>query len=140
MRKLSIAVAMATCAIAMPLAAQMDVMVGGQAMSPRKDIITNALNSADHTTLVAAVKAAGLVPTLQGKGPFTVFAPTNEAFAALPAGTVDNLKPENRGMLTKAIKQATTRRRSRTSKGTWPTSRSLMSSSRMASSTSSIAY
>jgi uncharacterized surface protein with fasciclin (FAS1) repeats len=104
MRKLSIAVAMAACAIAMPLAAQMDVMVGGQAMSPRKDIITNALNSADHTTLVAAVKAAGLVPTLQGKGPFTVFAPTNEAFAALPAGTVDNLlKPENKGMLTNVL-------------------------------------
>jgi uncharacterized surface protein with fasciclin (FAS1) repeats len=82
----------------------MDVMVGGQAMSPRKDIITNALNSADHTTLVTAVKAAGLVPTLQGKGPFTVFAPTNEAFAALPAGTVDNLlKPENKAMLTNVL-------------------------------------
>ena len=84
MRKLSIAVAMATCAIAMPLAAQMDVMVGGQAMSPRKDIITNALNSADHTTLVAAVKAAGLVPTLQGKGPFTVFAPTTKRLPRCP--------------------------------------------------------
>ena len=76
-------------------------MVGGAAMYPTKDIIDNAVNSKDHTTLVAAVKAAGLVETLKGPGPFTVFAPTNEAFAALPAGTVDNLlKPENKGTLT----------------------------------------
>ena len=76
-------------------------MVGGAAMYPTKDIIDNAVNSKDHTTLVAAVKAAGLVETLKGKGPFTVFAPTNAAFAALPAGTVDNLlKPENKAMLT----------------------------------------
>lgn len=76
-------------------------MVGGAKMYPNKDIIENASNSKDHTTLVAAVKAAGLVETLKGKGPFTVFAPTNEAFAALPAGTVDNLlKPENKAMLT----------------------------------------
>lgn len=76
--------------------AQKTVMVGGAAMYPSKNIIENAVNSKDHTTLVAAVKAAGLVETLQGKGPFTVFAPTNEAFAKLPAGTVDNLlKPEN---------------------------------------------
>jgi uncharacterized surface protein with fasciclin (FAS1) repeats len=76
-------------------------MVGGAAMYPTKDIIDNAVNSKDHTTLVAAVKAAGLVETLKGKGPFTVFAPTNEAFAALPAGTVDNLlKPENKAALT----------------------------------------
>jgi uncharacterized surface protein with fasciclin (FAS1) repeats len=76
-------------------------MVGGAAMFPTKNIIENALNSADHTTLVAAVKAAGLVDTLEGKGPFTVFAPTNEAFAKLPAGTVDTLlKPENKAMLT----------------------------------------
>ncbi len=76
-------------------------MVGGQAMYPSKDIIDNAVKSADHTTLVAAVKAAGLVETLKGKGPFTVFAPTNEAFAALPAGTVDNLlKPESKTALT----------------------------------------
>jgi uncharacterized surface protein with fasciclin (FAS1) repeats len=76
-------------------------MVGGAAMLPTKDIIDNAVNSKDHTTLVAAVKAAGLVETLKGKGPFTVFAPTNAAFAALPAGTVDTLlKPENKGMLT----------------------------------------
>jgi uncharacterized surface protein with fasciclin (FAS1) repeats len=108
MRKLPLALALAACAGATPLVAQMDnnmmVIVGGQAMSPRKDIIANALNSADHTTLVAAVKAAGLVATLQGKGPFTVFAPTNEAFAALPAGTVDNLlKPENKAMLTSVL-------------------------------------
>lgn len=77
------------------------VMVGGQAMMPQKDIVDNAVNSADHTTLVAAVKAAGLVDTLKGKGPFTVFAPVNSAFAALPAGTVDTLlKPENKATLT----------------------------------------
>ncbi|MGF6151080.1 fasciclin domain-containing protein [Pseudomonas fluorescens] len=76
------------------------VMVGGQAMMPSKDIIDNAVNSADHTTLVAAVKAAGLVDTLKGKGPFTVFAPVNAAFAALPAGTVDTLlKPTNKATL-----------------------------------------
>ena len=78
-----------------------DVMVGGAAMYPNKDIIDNAVNSKDHTTLVAAVKAAGLVETLKSAGPFTVFAPTNDAFAALPAGTVETLlKPENKGMLT----------------------------------------
>lgn len=76
------------------------VMVGGAAMYPSRNIIQNAVNSADHTTLVAAVKAAGLVETLSGAGPFTVFAPTNAAFARLPAGTVDTLlKPENRSML-----------------------------------------
>lgn len=81
-----------------------DPMVGGSAMSPQKNIIQNALNSKDHTTLVAAVKAAGLVETLEGPGPFTVFAPTNEAFAALPAGTVENLlKPENKATLTKIL-------------------------------------
>ena len=81
-----------------------DPMVGGAAMSPKRDIIDNAMRSSDHTTLVAAVKAAGLVDTLKGKGPFTVFAPTNEAFAALPAGTVDSLlKPENKAMLTKVL-------------------------------------
>jgi len=80
------------------------VMVGGQAMLSSKNIVANAVNSADHTTLVAAVKAAGLVPTLQGAGPFTVFAPTNNAFAALPAGTVDGLlKPENKATLTKVL-------------------------------------
>ena len=76
------------------------VMVGGAAMYPSKNIIENAVNSADHTTLVAAVKAAGLVDTLSGPGPFTVFAPTNDAFAKLPAGTVDTLlKPENKATL-----------------------------------------
>src|SRR5271169_4677043 len=80
------------------------VMVGGQAMYPTKDIIDNAVNSADHTTLVAAVKAACLVDTLKGPGPFTVFAPTNAAFAKLPAGTVDTLlKPENKATLTKIL-------------------------------------
>lgn len=76
------------------------VMVGGAPMLASKDIIDNAVNSKDHTTLVAAVKAAGLVDTLKSAGPFTVFAPTNAAFAALPAGTVDTLlKPENKAML-----------------------------------------
>ena len=79
-------------------------MVGGAAMFEDKNIIENAVNSADHTTLVAAVKAAGLVETLSGAGPFTVLAPTNEAFAKLPAGTVENLlKPENKDMLTKIL-------------------------------------
>ena len=77
------------------------VTVGGAAMFPSKNIIENAVNSKDHTTLVAAVKAAGLVETLQGDGPFTVFAPTNEAFAKLPKGTVETLlKPENKAKLT----------------------------------------
>lgn len=79
-------------------------MVGGAAMYKSKDIIDNAVNSADHTTLVAAVKAAGLVDTLKGNGPFTVFAPVNSAFDKLPAGTVDMLlKPENKGMLTNIL-------------------------------------
>jgi uncharacterized surface protein with fasciclin (FAS1) repeats len=96
--------AAATLAVALSVgsfsAMAKDVMVGGAAMSPTKDIIDNAVNSKDHTTLVAAVKAAGLVDTLKGAGPFTVFAPTNEAFAALPAGTVDTLlKPENKATL-----------------------------------------
>jgi uncharacterized surface protein with fasciclin (FAS1) repeats len=79
-------------------------MVGGAPMYRTKDIIDNAVNSTDHTTLVAAVKAAGLVSTLKGKGPFTVFAPTNAAFDKLPAGTVDMLlKPENKAMLTKVL-------------------------------------
>ena len=84
--------------------AQKDPMVGGAAMYPSKNIVENAVNSKDHTTLVAAVKAAGLVSTLEGPGPFTVFAPTNEAFSALPAGTVDNLlKPENKATLVKIL-------------------------------------
>lgn len=86
------------------LAGAQNPMVGGQEMYPTKNIIQNAVNSADHTTLVAAVKAAGLVDTLEGSGPFTVFAPTNEAFAKLPPGTVDTLlKPENKEMLVKIL-------------------------------------
>jgi len=84
--------------------AQDNPMVGGAAMYDNKNIVENAMNSKDHTTLVAAVKAAGLVETLSGPGPFTVFAPTNEAFAALPAGAVDTLmKPENKEQLTKVL-------------------------------------
>ncbi|MBA2320185.1 MAG: fasciclin domain-containing protein [Deltaproteobacteria bacterium] len=83
------------------LAADSDPMVGGQAMMPSKTIVDNAVNSSDHTTLVAALKAAGLVETLKGAGPFTVFAPVNNAFTELPAGTVDGLlKPESKGALT----------------------------------------
>jgi uncharacterized surface protein with fasciclin (FAS1) repeats len=82
-------------------AEEMTRMVGGAAMYPSKTIVQNAVNSKDHTTLVAAVKAAGLVPTLESPGPFTVFAPTNEAFNKLPAGTVETLlKPENKDKLT----------------------------------------
>ena len=97
--------AAALLAAAPAFAQSMDtIRVGGQAMFPSKTIVANAVNSADHTTLVAAVKAAGLVDTLNGKGPFTVFAPTNEAFSILPAGTVDTLlKPENKAMLTKVL-------------------------------------
>ncbi len=86
------------------LIAQNSVEVGGAAMYPTKNIIENAVNSKDHTTLVAAVKAADLVETLQGEGPFTVFAPTNEAFDMLPKGTVATLlKPENKAMLSKVL-------------------------------------
>ena len=91
-------------AAAGPAFAEETVMVGGAAMYPTKTIVENAVNSKDHTTLVAAVKAAGLVDTLSGAGPFTVFAPTNEAFAKLPAGTVDTLlKPENKDKLVKVL-------------------------------------
>ena len=84
--------------------AQKSVMVGGAAMYPSKNIIENAVNSKDHTTLVAAIKAAELVPTLKGAGPFTVFAPTNAAFEKLPAGTVDTLlKPENKATLSRIL-------------------------------------
>ena len=94
-----------TASIIAPVSAQeKTVMVGGAAMFPSKNIIQNAVNSKDHTTLVAAVKAAGLVETLESKGPFTVFAPTNTAFGKLPAGTVDTLvKPENKATLTKIL-------------------------------------
>src|ERR1700712_3541162 len=98
------AIALVTMAAAPTIAqpaGEKTVMVGGAAMYPSKNIIENAMNSKDHTTLVAAVKAAGLVETLSGPGPFTVFAPTDEAFKMLPAGTVDNLvKPENKATLT----------------------------------------
>ena len=103
MRSYFTVLALAATVAALPSVSQAQAhtkMVGGAAMYPTKDIIDNAVNSKDHTTLVAAVKAAGLVETLKGKGPFTVFAPTNAAFAALPAGTVDNLlKPENKATL-----------------------------------------
>ncbi|WP_428328470.1 fasciclin domain-containing protein [Mucilaginibacter sp.] len=104
MKKLIIA-AFALVAIAVaPKANAQTKMVGGAAMYPTKNIIENAVNSNDHKTLVAAVKAAGLVETLEGTGPFTVFAPTDEAFNKLPAGTVDNLvKPENKATLTKIL-------------------------------------
>ncbi|MBS0639570.1 MAG: fasciclin domain-containing protein [Proteobacteria bacterium] len=107
MKRLYLAASAAALAlmIAVPtIAATETVRVGGQPMFPNKTIVSNAVNSADHTTLVAAVKAAGLVNTLNGPGPFTVFAPVNSAFAALPAGTVGNLlKPENKPMLTKVL-------------------------------------
>jgi len=104
---MSISIRTLTAVLALTVAAPAfaeNPMVGGAAMYENKNIVENAVNSADHTTLVAAVKAAGLVDTLSGAGPFTVFAPTNEAFAKLPAGTVENLlKPENKEMLTKIL-------------------------------------
>ena len=106
--KRSVAAFAAVLAVAIPALAQTPmsntVRVGGQAMYPNKTIVGNAVNSADHTTLVAAVKAAGLVDTLNSAGPFTVFAPVNAAFTALPAGTVDTLlKPENKAQLVKVL-------------------------------------
>ena len=98
--------ALVALALTLPVAAPAfaQVTVGGAPMYATKDIVDNAVNSKDHTTLVAAVKAAGLVDTLKGPGPFTVFAPVNAAFAALPAGTVDTLlKPENKATLTKVL-------------------------------------
>ena len=96
-------IAAALAVTAVPASAK-NPMVGGAAMYPTKNIVQNAVNSKDHTTLVAAVKAAGLVDTLSSKGPFTVFAPTNAAFAKLPAGTVDTLlKPENKATLTSVL-------------------------------------
>jgi uncharacterized surface protein with fasciclin (FAS1) repeats len=95
---------LSSVAVIPAVAAEKTVNVGGAAMYPSKNIIQNAVNSKDHTTLVAAVKAAGLVDTLQGAGPFTVFAPTNMAFGKLPAGTVETLvKPENKDTLTKIL-------------------------------------
>lgn len=101
---LMLAVASIAVATSSAAAQNSNPMVGGAAMYASKDIVDNAVNSADHTTLVAAVNAAGLVPTLKSKGPFTVFAPTNAAFDKLPAGTVDMLvKPENKAALTKIL-------------------------------------
>src|ERR1700727_3858998 len=101
---LAAGIALAAPSYTLPAFAEMTKMVGGAAMYPSKNIIENAVNSKDHTTLVAAVKAAGLVDTLEGPGPFTVFAPTNEAFDKLPAGTVDTLlKPENKDKLTAVL-------------------------------------
>lgn len=103
LKSLKLTAVVTALAIAVPAFAN-TVIVGGQPMFPSKTIVENAVNSADHTTLVAAVKAAGLVETLQGPGPFTVFAPVNAAFAALPAGTVDTLlKPENKDSLVKVL-------------------------------------
>ena len=102
MKKLVLAAVVAV--VALSATAQKTVMVGGAAMYPSKNIIENAVNSKDHTTLVAAVKAADLVETLQGAGPFTVFAPTDAAFGMLPQGTVENLlKAENKGALTSVL-------------------------------------
>ena len=101
---LAVAVALMCGLSALSASAEKDPMVGGAAMYPTKTIVENALNSPIHTTLVAAVKAAGLVDTLNSAGPFTVFAPTNDAFAKLPAGTVDTLvKPENKDTLVKIL-------------------------------------
>jgi uncharacterized surface protein with fasciclin (FAS1) repeats len=103
-KKLTIIAVLAAMAISSAVAATDNPVVGGKEMFPAKNIIQNAVNSADHTTLVEAVKAAGLVDTLEGPGPFTVFAPTNQAFDKLPAGTVDSLlKPENKSLLTKVL-------------------------------------
>ncbi len=102
-RNLIFATAALAAVTSAPLAAK-NPMVGGAAMYANRNIVQNAVNSRDHTTLVAAVKAAGLVDTLSGKGPFTVFAPTNAAFARLPAGTVETLvKPENKATLTNIL-------------------------------------
>jgi uncharacterized surface protein with fasciclin (FAS1) repeats len=113
MSRLHLRAALAACAlsfafssaiVAAPAYAEPSVEVGSAAMYPSRTIVENAVNSKDHTTLVAAVKAAGLIDTLNGDGPFTVFAPTNEAFAALPSGTVDSLlQPENKPTLTKIL-------------------------------------
>jgi uncharacterized surface protein with fasciclin (FAS1) repeats len=103
-KKFAVLMAIIAITVTSAVAGMKNPVVGGQEMYPTKNIVENAVNSADHTTLVAAVKAAGLVETLEGPGPFTVFAPTNEAFAKLPAGTVDTLlKPENKATLTKVL-------------------------------------
>jgi uncharacterized surface protein with fasciclin (FAS1) repeats len=104
MKKLATVLALAFISVSSFAQMEKTVMVGGAAMFPSKNIVENAVNSKDHTTLVAAVTAAGLVETLQSAGPFTVFAPTNDAFGKLPAGTVETLvKPENKGTLTTVL-------------------------------------
>jgi uncharacterized surface protein with fasciclin (FAS1) repeats len=104
MTRLLMGTAMLMGALAIGTAQERTVMVGGQSMFPTRNIVENAINSKAHTTLVAAVKAAALVETLQGTGPFTVFAPTNAAFGQLPAGTVETLvKPENKATLTRIL-------------------------------------
>lgn len=104
MKKLSHALLFSAAFLSAHVVMAADTMVGGHAMLPSQDIVDNAVNSADHTTLVAAVKAAGLVETLKSKGPFTVFAPTNAAFGKLPAGTVETLiKPENKATLSNIL-------------------------------------
>lgn len=104
LRAAAFGVVVAVSALSVGVAVAANPMVGGAPMLETKNIIENAINSKDHTTLVAAVKAAGLVKTLEGAGPFTVFAPTNKAFDALPKGTVENLlKPENKAMLVKIL-------------------------------------
>lgn len=104
MKKLILAVTAAFMLVLASNSFAQNVMVGGESMLPMKNIVENAVNSKDHTTLVAAVKAGGLVETLMSEGPFTVFAPVNDAFENLPAGTVDNLlKPENKDMLVKIL-------------------------------------
>ena len=104
MKKLVLVFALALASVGSFAQMKKSVMVGGAAMYPSKNIIENAVNSKDHTTLVAAVKAAGLVETLSSAGPFTVFAPTNKAFDKLPAGTVETLvKPENKATLTSIL-------------------------------------
>src|SRR6202451_4802100 len=103
-RKFAVVLAIVAIAVTSAVAGMKNPTVGGQEMYPTKNIIQNAVNSADHTTLVAAVKAAGLVQTLESPGPFTVFAPTNSAFDKLPAGTVQSLlKPENKAELVKVL-------------------------------------
>ena len=104
MKTLVLSLSLSVAALSAGMAFAENPMVGGAPMLESRNIVENAVNSADHTTLVAAVKAAGLVETLTGAGPFTVFAPTNEAFAALPKGTVETLlKPENKAMLVKIL-------------------------------------
>src|ERR1700685_3916274 len=113
-RKIAVVVSLLGLAVIVAVAGTKDPMVGGQQMYPTKNIIENAVNSTDTTTLVAAVRAAGLVETLEGAGPFTVFASTKEAFNKLPAGTDDTLlKPENKATLTKVPGVRPSRRESR---------------------------